>query len=202
MDLSLEKQHPAKPEPLRVFAKVGESLPQSVAHAAVRPSIQAATTVREYASRTLGEISINSLVEDLERHCEAVHDGDLKQAEALLTVQAQTLDSIFNQLARRANTSEWLPHFEPQMALEHVRTIHARLARKAPCPSHFRQAAAYVRPPCLPRPTGRAGAMLRGFLRRYHAHPQRRTVALPKALRSAEIRASGAARCNEEAAAL
>ena len=48
------------------------------------------------------------LIEGLAAQEKAVNDGDLKRAEAMLTIQAHTLDSIFNNLAQRAiNANTW-----------------------------------------------------------------------------------------------
>ena len=57
-----------------------------------------------------GEIAINTLVSDVETECKLAHSGDLARAEMILMAQAQTLDSIFNNLARRAalNIGEYM----------------------------------------------------------------------------------------------
>lgn len=45
---------------------------------------------------------VNELVSELSRQVSAVSDGDMRRAEAMLIAQAQVLDSLHVNLARRA----------------------------------------------------------------------------------------------------
>jgi hypothetical protein len=87
--LNVVRQHPA------------ETQAETMAHTSLLPAVQAALTLMEY-NKAFGEMSINTLVDDLGRQCELARNGDLRRTEALLTAQAHTLDTIFNNLARRA----------------------------------------------------------------------------------------------------
>jgi hypothetical protein len=77
-------------DPNAVFAK-----------ATLRPTIQAGLTIREL-NRSLGELPLESLVDDLREQCELVAKGDLRRPEELLVTQAHTLDGLFHFMARRA----------------------------------------------------------------------------------------------------
>jgi hypothetical protein len=110
---SLPKVGPADDsKTLKVDGRPGEPMTDALAHAALRPTIQAAVTVRAYTQGTFGELSINTLMDDLGKQCALTSDGDLKRAEAILTAQAHTLDAIFNYLARRAQGAEYLSQLE------------------------------------------------------------------------------------------
>jgi len=89
------------PKALRVHQQQAESKADSLAHTALRPTVQAALTLLDY-NKTFGEMSVNTLIDDLGKQCGLANKGDLSRAEALLTAQAHTLDAIFNNLARRA----------------------------------------------------------------------------------------------------
>jgi hypothetical protein len=110
------------PKVLRIPQQHSETLADAFAHASLRPTVQAAMTLMEY-NKNVGEISINTLVADLEKQCELASKGELVRAEALLMSQAQTLDALFNNLARRAalNIGEYMNAAE----------IYLRLALKA-----------------------------------------------------------------------
>ena len=97
------------PRALRILQKPTESPAEALAHTVTRPTIQAATTLMNY-NKDFGEIAINTLVNDLETECKLANNGDLARVETILMAQAQTLDSIFNNLARRAalNIGEYM----------------------------------------------------------------------------------------------
>lgn len=127
--MTAKKKSPPIPEPkkedpkaLRVERQPTETPADTLAHTSLRPTIQAALTLLDY-NKAFGEMSINTLVDDLVKQCDLANKGDLSRAEALLTAQAHTLDAIFNNLARRAalNMGEYVNAAE----------IYMRLALKA-----------------------------------------------------------------------
>ena len=89
------------PKALRVEQQQAETPADVLARTSLRPTVQAALTLLDY-NKAFGELSINTLVDDLGKQCELASKGDLSRAEALLMVQAHTLDALFNNLSRRA----------------------------------------------------------------------------------------------------
>ena len=89
-----------------------------VAQCVLAPSLQAAATVQRW-SKALGELDIQPLIEELRQQAATASSGDLKRQEAMLTIQAHTLDAIFNELARRsaANIGEYIGAAEVYMRL-------------------------------------------------------------------------------------
>ena len=83
----------------------------ALARTVLRPTVQAAVTLREYG-KGFGskDLDISGLIDALTAQTNASVDGDLGRAEAMLTAQAHTLDAIFNNLARRAalNMGEYM----------------------------------------------------------------------------------------------
>src|SRR3569833_2120426 len=108
----------SNPNALQIDGKATESSAAALAHASLRPTIQAAVTLHQF-NRSFGELTMNTLVDDLVHQCTLANNGDLSRAEALLTAQAHTLDSIFNSLAWRAaqNMGEYINAAETYMRL-------------------------------------------------------------------------------------
>ncbi len=92
--------------------------PKLLAKLAVAPSLQGASTVKRWSS-ALGELDITALIDELRQQAVVASSGDLKRQEAMLTIQAHTLDTIFNELARRsaANVGEYMGAAEVYMRL-------------------------------------------------------------------------------------
>lgn len=105
------KVEPKKDDPraLKVTQQPAEDRSEALARASLRPTVQAALTLMEY-NKNFGELSINTLMDDLGKQCELANGGDLRRAEAILTAQAHTLDALFHTLARRAalNMGEYM----------------------------------------------------------------------------------------------
>lgn len=109
---------PKAKDPKALFVERGNAETESdaLAHTSLRPTVQAALTLREY-NKVFGEMSVNTLVDDLGKQCELASKGDLSRAEALLTAQAHTLDAIFHMLARRASHVEYLNQLDVNLRL-------------------------------------------------------------------------------------
>jgi len=81
-------------------AKGGEAS-DALAKFALSPKALAAMTVQTY-SKIFGELELVSLADGLGESIKAVQAGDLKGCEAMLFGQAQSLQSIFQNLAAQA----------------------------------------------------------------------------------------------------
>lgn len=111
-----ERTNGEDPKALTVARQPTESPAEALARTSLQPTIQAALTLMEY-NKNFGELSINTLVDDLRKQCELASGGDLRRSEAILTAQAHTLDAIFHTLARRAQRVEYLNQLETNMRL-------------------------------------------------------------------------------------
>jgi hypothetical protein len=96
----------------------GDVDPVALAQAALRPSVQAAITVHQW-SRKFGDLDLAKLIEELRVQASFANEGKLARGEAMLMIQAHTLDAIFNELARRAalNMGEYLNACETYLRL-------------------------------------------------------------------------------------
>ena len=97
------------PNQITMSKEPGETEASALARTVLRPTVQAAVTLREYG-KSYGDLELAGLVDALSVQTKATTDGDLARAEAMLTVQAHTLDAIFNNLAQRAalNMGEYM----------------------------------------------------------------------------------------------
>lgn len=74
------------------------------AQVALKPTLQAAATIREY-DNVVGNLELAELDDELTRQVEAVEAGAMRGVEAILVAQTMTLDSLFQSLCRRANAN-------------------------------------------------------------------------------------------------
>lgn len=80
--------------------------------------IRGGVTGRAFAEKIFGaDLAITDYVDELKRQAKEINDGNLGDVEAMLVTQANTLDMIFNQLARRAADSQHLVQLETQLRL-------------------------------------------------------------------------------------
>ena len=128
----------SKSRTLTVEAYLGESETRAKARAVLRPSVGAACAAQAIEPDLADAIPLADLVDELADQVKAVHGGKLARPEALLTVQAHTLDLLFNRLLRRAMGSDTIPPFEANMRMalraqsQCARTIEVLSALKNP----------------------------------------------------------------------
>ncbi len=103
--------------PIKIAARADDTEDSAVASFVIRPTFQGAATVRKYGKWFPADLDVNELVEALSEQTNAVIKGDLNRGEAMLTVQAHTLDAIYNDLARRAMNAELLNQFDTYLKL-------------------------------------------------------------------------------------
>ena len=104
------------PNSIGVVFKPGEDEEAAIARAVIRPSVQAAVTLREY-DKSFGDLDLAGMIDSLLEQITLSSSGDLKRAEAMLTAQAHTLDAIFNNLAQRAIRAEYMRNLECYLKL-------------------------------------------------------------------------------------
>jgi len=85
-----------------------------IAKTLTRPEVLAAATIDSWQYDTH---DVNDLADELARTVAATQSGDLGRAEAMLISQAQTLDTIFNNLMRRSLKQELMVHWDAYMRM-------------------------------------------------------------------------------------
>lgn len=97
----------------------GESMEAAKARTILRPTVQAAVTIREAAKPTFPEPGLNELVAELSDHAKLAADGNLGRMQAMLVAQSHTLDQLFHRMTRHAlaNAGEYPETTERYMKL-------------------------------------------------------------------------------------
>lgn len=90
---------------------------EAMAELALRPSVHGAVVAHEYMKSTFGDLDLGELAACLSEGANDIWVGDMKRAEAMLYGQANALQAIFTNLARRANSQEYLKHMETYLRL-------------------------------------------------------------------------------------
>jgi hypothetical protein len=104
----------AKPKnTITVYQYPDEPTEAAVARTLSRPEIRAAATIQQWNQSN----TLNALAIELKGQIAEVNKGDMKRAEAMLLSQANTLDELFNNLAKRAHSQSLLPQFETMLRL-------------------------------------------------------------------------------------
>jgi len=111
-----------KKQPLIIRAFPGETEGMAIARERMRPTIQGAVTLCEWGHVHGGALSgadINGVVGELQQQAQAASSNDLSRLEAMLAVQAHSLDAMFNECARRAkaNMFEYPDAFDRYMRI-------------------------------------------------------------------------------------
>lgn len=132
---------PAKRDPntLEIAARKGDSEVRIVAETSISTTTLNAVTARSF-SKIMGATDLTETISVMREKVSKVNAGDLTEIEATLTAQTVTLDTMFNELARRAllNMGEHLSAAETYMRLalkaqsQCARTIEVLAAMKNP----------------------------------------------------------------------
>jgi hypothetical protein len=114
------KKPKSKADPSNTVQLTGDPAdrPRLIAQIAVTPSLQAASTIKQW-SHAFGDLDITRLIDELRQQAATASRGDLNRQEAMLAIQAHTLDTIFNELARRsqANMGQYMDAADRYMRL-------------------------------------------------------------------------------------
>ncbi|OIQ92421.1 hypothetical protein GALL_256420 [mine drainage metagenome] len=118
----------------------GKSKDRQIAEIALSSATMNAMTARTFTMPSMGEIDISETIHVMYEKMGKVKAGDLSGLEAILTAQTVSLNSIFNEMARRAalNMGTHLQVTETYMRLafkaqaQCARTIEVLAAMKTP----------------------------------------------------------------------
>ncbi len=137
------KRKPAqkrKPNQIDVVEKPDEDRAVAIAQIVLRPTVQAAATLMEYG-KSHDDLDLTGLMYALVEQTRATINGDLQRGEAMLTVQAHTLDAIFNNLSRRAINAEYMDKLD--------RYLKLALRAQSQCRATWEAVASIKNPPML-----------------------------------------------------
>ena len=136
------------PNMLQIIQEHGKSKERQLAEVAFASTALNAITAKAFAYHSLGQIDITEAVSVMQHKGDKVVSGDSSELERGLTSQAVALDTIFNEMARRAalNMGQYLKATETYMRLalkaqaQYKRTVEALSAIKNPSAIYAKQA--------------------------------------------------------------
>jgi hypothetical protein len=117
---ALPKKRAADPTTLYVHVRTGESNARALARHVLEPEAHAACTIGTLNKPVFGataDLDLTTIMAELQLQSEAVNAGTLTRGEAMLTAQAQTLDSLFHVLTRKAVAQGQLNQYDTFMRL-------------------------------------------------------------------------------------
>ena len=85
---------------------------------ALSSELLAAAVIQSYQKNVIGgDVDLEALVKGIIETCTQVNDDDLHRLESMLVSQATSLQSIFAELARKAQAQTYVNHFETYLSL-------------------------------------------------------------------------------------
>jgi hypothetical protein len=106
----------AKKAPPAPTANMPEEKSVKAHELVLSPTIQSAAGIQAW-SKFAGDADLVELVVDLREQVKQVQSGDMGGVEAMLYGQAMTLQTIFTNLARKAQAQEYLKQFQVNLSL-------------------------------------------------------------------------------------
>jgi hypothetical protein len=94
---------PAGADVIPIFQYEGETEARAVARRELRPTVGAARTLSRVLAEDAPDLALTDLCDELHELAGKVVAGDMRRPEALLLVQAETLNALFNGLVRAAH---------------------------------------------------------------------------------------------------
>lgn len=82
-----------------------------------RDSAFVSSAAETFGKDLFPDVDVLAITENLNKSVEMVHDGDLKELEAMLVGQAKALQVMFASLARRASAQQYLKYYSTYMNL-------------------------------------------------------------------------------------
>ena len=140
------KKPPNKTKTLLIENDHGKTKEQKLAEVKLSSLTLNTNLTTSIAKPLIGEVSFTNALEVMREKVDKINAGDLKDLESTLTVQATSLDAIFNLMAMRANNSANMSKLETYMRLglkaqaQCARTIEVLAAMKNPPVIYARQA--------------------------------------------------------------
>lgn len=108
-----------RPNALKVVKRAGETEESALARIALDPVARAIGVARKFVAPVVGEQDMTATYAALQDRIASIRSGDLSDVERQLVAQADTLDAIFNDMARRAamNANEYIGAAEMYLRL-------------------------------------------------------------------------------------
>ena len=103
---------------MKTTSKIFETTPEQRSQLAMSSEIQSAAVMQSYQKNVMGsDVDFEVLVKGIMDTCTQVNGGNLQTMEAMLVSQATALQTIFTDLARKAQAQTYQKQFEVYLGL-------------------------------------------------------------------------------------
>jgi len=103
---------------MKTISKTLETTPEQRSQLAMSSEIQSAAVMQSYQKNVMGsDVDFEVLVKGIMDTCTQVNGGNLQTMEAMLVSQATALQTIFTDLARKAQAQTYQKQFEVYLGL-------------------------------------------------------------------------------------
>jgi hypothetical protein len=103
---------------MKTTSKILETTPEQRSQLAMSSEIQSAAVMQSYQKNVMGsDVDFEVLVKGIMDTCTQVNGGNLQTMEAMLVSQATALQTIFTDLARKAQAQTYQKQFEVYLGL-------------------------------------------------------------------------------------
>ena len=137
----------SKAKTLTVTEQEGKTRERQITELGLSPVVSNAITTMNFSKAAYGEINITDAIDILREKNARINAGDLSDVEATLSAQAVTLNTMFNELARRAalNMGEHMNATEMYMRLAFKAQSQCRTTLETLAEIKYPKAATFVR---------------------------------------------------------
>lgn len=112
---SAAKQH--DPKILQLDQNPEETMAQTVGRIASDPAVSAGSVMQSFGNHLGDDVSLMSMIDAIQGTTQRIKGGDLSDLEAMLVSQATALQTIFTNLARRAQVQQYQRNLEAFLGL-------------------------------------------------------------------------------------
>lgn len=106
-----------KAREMTLFLRADQTKDSAIAEAALSPEMANASTTADYSKGIFPDIRLQDCIEVMQAEIKAVNGGNLDKLEGILTAQAEALNAVFNNLAKRSIHAKYMEHMDTYLRL-------------------------------------------------------------------------------------
>jgi hypothetical protein len=118
---------------------------RAIAEAALSPEMANASTAVDYTTGIFPDICLQDCIEVMQADIKTVNGGNLDKLEGMLTAQAEALNAIFNNFAKRAIHSTHMPQLDTYTRLAMKAQAQCRTTVEAIAEIKFPKSATFIK---------------------------------------------------------
>ena len=118
---------------------------RAIAEAALSPEMANASTTVDYTTGIFPDICLQDCIEVMQEDIKAVNGGNLDKLEGMLTAQAEALNAIFNNFAKRAIHATHMPQLDTYTRLAMTAQAQCRTTVEAIAEIKYPKSATFIK---------------------------------------------------------